>query len=552
MAKKLKKPRTPVWTKQWFGSRAVLIPSHNAETADRQALRVFLSKSHKPNTVLRSREATVGFFNQVYEFYRQRLLESAEVLASPAFVTLVLSEYDDTVVIDEEFKAGHLNPEESEKWKMESGVRRRGLKFLAETAAMVATAEPRLVRDDLLRDLLGKAQIAAEEIARAYMGSDWCHRLPEEQVELVVLPKHHPYRHEGSALSFEFQQKVARDLQQRYALSHLDAGLPPNFGRLYNVLDSPMKTDLGFSFTEAMRILMEIIDHSAAAQGFDIPFIEREYLNRTVCTNYGLSADAVQKLLGGFTFSKQPESERVFFNSNQEYRLWRRGFLQFPHPSGDHIVFSRRMARECLLNLARELEYGKIPAEWQTASVNKAVKTVERLSSADFEQTVVKELEGAGVRAWRGVKHIKVDNKKTPIDAKIGDLDTIAFLPDVGVLLVGEVKKILPKTEPRGFASDCDKLLGYETQLERKVNWVKNNLVDVRAHFADLAAQPDWVSRIWDVRGVMITMVPSYGAFYTKKFPCKCVSELLSDLHTECGREHSDFDSKIGSADMYL
>lgn len=83
----------------------------------------------------------------------------------------------------------------------------------------------------------------------------------------------------------------------------------------------------------------------------------------SVSNKYSLENRVVAKIISGFSLPKEKmeNEERVIWKPKQEYKAFTRAFFEFPHKMGKHLTWSKKMAKENLIQLYNGMAYKHCP-----------------------------------------------------------------------------------------------------------------------------------------------------------------------------------------------
>lgn len=220
--------------------------------------------------------------------------------------------------------------------------------------------------------------------------------------------------------------------------------------------------------------------------------------------------------------------DRVVWNPKQEHRALRRGFFAFPHETGQHLAFSREMARESLIHLIHGVCYKRLPVEWQHPDISTALEELSLKAGTWFEGEVSRNLRSLGITGGRRKRRITA---QLEIPADVGEIDFLGFDPLKGLLVLAEAKMVNSGLEAKYWRDDVEafvtKKKSYAVQFRKKVAWVRTNITRLSAAL-DL---PDGVG----VAPVMLTLYPCIAKTFIHDFPCVSLTEFMLDYRELAG-----------------
>jgi hypothetical protein len=486
------------------------------------------SGREKVNEILRFQ------FDHFYRLLRKEIPKTA----SRHLLEFVLGQYDATVEIEREHKTGCLTGEDRAYWGERGPVIRRALKHLAEMITMLAPPEvPELDSSALLLNL-DTIVIYAEMLVELYSLSDQTHGVHPNDTVLTICPEGRLDYLELKVKDFErysdFPSRVRRDTERQQVYL---PGLPVRYDLDFQavLLDEAFQAEFGFSYKDAIRIFMYLIDNAVVPDrgSFDIPFVRREHIVEQMSQMRGWLSASIDRLLTGFSLTKSAmEGEgRVIYKPKQEYRALRRGFFEMPHPTGPHLAWSRRMARECLFELMKGTVFQRCPTEWRGERTNKAFASLQNRTGDWFEGEVARNLASVGMHGMPSLKGgVGVGAARIAIPDAVGEIDYLGYLPADQLLIVLEDKMVDGGFEPTYFRDDISSFVTgkkpYAQQLGRKVAWVRDNLATVCNGLSTaLPGNPSVAPK--KLAGALVTLHPTYASYFIPDFPCNALTELM-------------------------
>ncbi len=431
-------------------------------------------------------------------------------------------------------------------WAEHGPLIRRSLKYLAELVTKQAPIrEFRLRRSDLIRNLEALL-ICGEMLVEMYILSDQTYGLHPDNTTLTIFP-------EGADLYWELEvdksdqfadlaERVRLDTERRGALI---PGKQPSLDFDFQgaELDTAFQEEFGFTYREAMQALRHLADTAVVInpKAFDVPFVHRDTIIEWWHEDRGWSEDTIARLLDGFTVTTAAmELEgRQVFKPKQEHRAYRRGFFEMPHESGLHLMWSRRMARECLLLLKDGTVFQHLPPEWRIGQINGALSKLQRKAGVWFEGQVAQVLQRLGAIGRSSLKdEIGVAADRIVIPQEVGEIDYLGYFPDERLLVLLEDKMVDSGSEPSHLRDDVSSFVTnkkpYAGQLRRKVEWVRNNVKDVCRGLSSALPDNPLISPTRLAAG-LVTLYPSYASYFIDDYPCVALSELVT-AHSEKDR----------------
>jgi hypothetical protein len=475
-----------------------------------------------------------------FAFYSNELGKLLPVVASRDFLEFVLFQFDLATQIEQLYKEGELSKAEDERWKEIGGVIRRALKYIAERVVLLYPDEAPSGDTELLLPAAERIWICAEEMVNLYMESDQTFSLFPDDISLEILPvgEHDYFAVELRKNCSDIHARVRYDLSNRHRFIS-DQSVLFDIEEHDKIIGKALKDTIGVSYREALGIIAEIIRGAQpASNGFPVPFIHKAQILDLCAERLDFARDEIKKVVAGFTISKQQmELEgREVWKPKQEYRAYRRGFFEFPHPSGEHLAFSKEMAAECFAILRRGVIFGQFPAEWRSESVNKSLSALSNLVGEHFEKVVEENLRTINFIGLRSAKKsIGVGEKRIVIPPDVGEIDFVGYSEVERIILIAECKIIRDSFEPRFFRDDVSDFVrskkAYINQLRKKVEWARDNQASIYEALVSTglykgSVEPEYLA------GALITYLPTIASCFIDDFPCISLTELMLDYES--------------------
>jgi len=481
-----------------------------------------------------------AIIDHIFTFYSNLLSSNLPHVASRDVMDFVLHQYDVSCEIRRSAERGELSASELDEWRSMSGRFRRALKYLAERIALLAPAEAPSVPRERFLHYLDRVWKGAEELVDLYQMSELLHSVFPENAALLVCP-------EGD--EFIFRMRINDDIHQDMGRrisesSHAKIRYPGRHPFEYDIdnydslLSGSFRDRVGMGFREIIQMINELnASVETFKESFHIPFVNREQVVRNLSNALGHDESSVDLALSGFTIAKEAmEKEgRVIWKPKQEYRAYRRAYFSFPHPTGQHLTWSKGMLIECLGFLSSELAFQQLAPEWRSPDVDKAVAKISNEAGGWFESVVHLNIDDLGLRARSYKKQIGVGSTALKIPHEIGDLDCLATSADEQLLVLAECKMVRSGTEPAFFRGDISKFTAgddaYFLQARRKARWVRQNFSAVLSAVAE-AHDDESVLGIERFSVLIITYFPSIASYFDESITCVSLAELLREYES--------------------
>lgn len=474
----------------------------------------------------------VKIVNLMYSEYYAILDEYLPKVSPRDFVTYLVAEYERYGQVSDAHKRHKLSEEDDLFWLGYAMHSRRGIKHVLELLCRSNMASDKVAKTkEEQEDAISMIFIAAEELVSLYMRSDNYNGVLDE-VTLTLDPAQHTYFHvdQDGQLKFDIRESV-RDLE-KYVPSPM---FLQDTQAHAEILDTSFMATLGLSYKDALGTLAWIIEqysdkNDPEALGM---FLGREAID-TIVLNFHVTSEQAERLLNGFSLSAKTMEDRELFKPKQEYRAYKRAFFKDAVDGVDWVFFSRRMAWESLTLLTSEVPFRKLPPEWQSASLKKALDVLSLKAGRWFEQVVERSLKTRGIAGSSSIKTLSLGNGQTlKVPPEVGEIDFLGFDEAKKLLVIIEVKQVGFATEPRMFRDDQSKFIegsnSYSAKFIKKYNWVLENVESVEQHFSHKFN----LDTSLELAGyAMITLYPTIASTKIKDFSCVSISEFMNRSHS--------------------
>lgn len=499
-------------------------PAHEDRVYKRIKCAVFESFSPGRYT---DKTVIVKIVNLMYKEYYAILDEFLPMVQPRDFVTFLVSEYERYGQVSEAHKRQKMSKENDDFWQAYALHSRRGIKHVLELLCRSNMAADKVARtQEEQEDAIAMVFIAAEELVSLYMRSD-NYRAILDEVTLTLDPNEFTYFHveEDGKVRFDIRQSVS-DFE-KYVPSPM---FLQDVKAHAEILDASFLETLGLSYKDALGTLGWVIEHYSDKDNPEaIGTFEWEEAIDTITLNLRITPVQAQLLLNGFSLSAQTMEDRELFRPKQEYRAYKRAFFRYPVDGVDYVFFSSRMALESLNILIADVPFKKLPPEWQSANVKKALDVLSLRAGRWFEQVVERNLETLGIAGSSSVKTLSLGNVQTlRIPSDIGEIDFLGFDEAQKMLVIIEAKQVGYATEPRMFRDDQSKFIegsdSYSAKFIKKYNWVLDNVESVEKHFAH---KFNLETKLERAGYAMVTLYPTIVSTKIKEFSCVSISEFM-------------------------
>lgn len=531
-----------------FGGVRIYRPNLDTEWAVRHEAEAGLRHSFSAG-LYSKRDDINAVLQKHFCFYDGMLKRLIPEIASRHLMEFVLTQYDLASAIhwkNERCEIIDLDPRS--RWKELGPNFRRAAKYIAECISMLAPGEAPNAELNQVVELIDRSWICAEQMVYLSNLSTQTFAIFPDATTLEIRPEGDQEWFRLSirdAEKFEaHRERLERDTASRKEVIDEHKTLYDR-ERLSRLVDPAFKNEFGITLTDVLEFAFSVAKNADPHdQGFDVSFVqEQKFLDSLVATK-GLSASQTKLIVDGLCLrkSKLLAEGRVVWNPKQEYRAYSRPFFEFPHESGTHFTWSRKMAEECLFTLYTRLAQKLLPVEWNAGGMAQALGGYEQEITTLFENIVIDRVKEQGIAASRFKRQIGVGASAIKIPDNIGEIDLLAYWPEENLVIVGDNKLVKPTHDPKTHRDDIGKFVeskkNYVDQVNRKMQWVIDNIRQIEAALGSVPEFPKSVTAK-GVAPVLVTYYPAFASYFISDLPCVALTELIAALKRKQGWPYS-------------
>ncbi|QDU79453.1 hypothetical protein Pla110_11630 [Polystyrenella longa] len=523
-----------------YGETVIFRPSMTTILELRRKTGQWLRARYPPGEYS-SKDDINNILNDYVQHHFKNILSIIDNCSSYETLIFFLEQYEKTANISSNQRDDRLTTEESLLWSKHGPIIRKSLRFLCDT--IVIRNQPNRSTQISVSELqLEELIIHSEEAIRLSVGSDATYHNEEGDIQIKIL---HPERDAIYSIRFEQSTNVS-EYENRIHAAVNEFQKHPDIHKIFrsakNVevyLDDKFKQVRGFTLSDVFK-LFELLILKSQRTGETIQSFERDRLVEVIGELLSLSSNQVNILLRGLTISECTlgDAPNYPWDHRRHNKLHGKPFYEINQANSNRIVtFSTERLKECHFELFSMLRESKLPAEWFTRELNNSVQKYSQAISKDFENYIVEELRNLHapkIFCSRFSKKIGSQNRYFRIPNQIGDLDILAYLPHEELLVIGECKVSKVPNDPRTFDSELRKFHDYQHQLNRKLEWCKQNISNIEQYLWLNEHFPNDI-RIKFVSPILITYYPSFATAHVNGFQCVSITELLSGLVAKQG-----------------
>ena len=468
---------------KYFGEYELFKPRQISERRFKQLANSFLIskcgiREYCDPTIVN--EIIKSFYNLCSDLLEKEFIK----LASWDFMEFVLYQFDQASSIEQLYKNGKLNETEKSNWVRIGPTFRRAAKFISEKITTFSPENSPSIPESQYLETFEMIWICAEEMVRSYMASDTTYLLFPENTLLRILPESDETYWtftSGSFLHNQFQEFIRIDTinRKRFISGKF---FPEDHDKHDEILGEELKKHVGVTYKTAIGVIANVIENSRPdPDGLPVPFIKYDSIISQLSENLKCSEEIIEKVLSGFIIPKKTESNEVreLWNPKQEYRAYIRGFFEFPHPTGKHIIFSKNLASESLQLLIVNAVSQKLPKEWRNEAIDIVLSKLAKEAGQWFENTVIENLNSIGIHGVNPKRNIGSKGNSLRIPNDVGEIDFLGYSSADKAMIICEFKMVAPSFEPKYIRDDVSEFIAdknsYKNKFKKKIQWVIQN-----------------------------------------------------------------------------
>lgn len=311
------------------------------------------------------------------------------------------------------------------------------------------------------------------------------------------------------------------DMLNRKAMDeNLKDGCYGTYSVLENIdlLNEAFIDELGFSFDEFKEFIWALINlNDKEVATFEIKVL----INKISNLKLGLNEEKIRKIIDCITLIKRDN----FLNPPKGYRRedvypWRfnreLSFTRRPAIiKGNELLWGNRQLYHMLIYIIDAINEGKFKAK--SKKMKKLIGDISNRRGEAFNDAVYEKIKKCGFKVFKNIKKI---NKKKITDEnrnELGDIDILYIIPKKKVIVVGEVKDFNFSKSPHEMQLEYEKMFkdtdtkkSFVTKHQRRCEWVKEHIEDLRIEFGLENAK-------WRVKSLFLVNEPIISnSFYGK------------------------------------
>lgn len=301
-----------------------------------------------------------------------------------------------------------------------------------------------------------------------------------------------------------------------------------------NKIDEAFADEYGFTFDQFTQCIFAISDYGDKIED-DVKRVPQQIIFKEVSKQTLISIDIIEKIINQISLCQRsdflvpPKPYKTYdvfpWRFNRDLSFTRRPIIQY---NGD-LIWGNRQLRHMWRYTVDLIMTGKYKA--RKPKLKQLIGKLSNKRGNDFNAAVAKKIslvEGLIVCE----KLSKINGKRITDENNnvLGDIDVLYIVPKNMKIVVGEVKDFSIAKNPYEMNQEYKRIFvdedkpSYLTKHKRRVEWVKNNIEDVKKHFS-------LVDGNWTVKSVMFVSEEIISnLFYHQKEKIIVYSNITKEL----------------------
>ncbi|PZX59149.1 hypothetical protein LV84_01175 [Algoriphagus ratkowskyi] len=397
---------------------------------------------------------------------------------------------------------------------------RRVLKLVLEQGCDIdlewdslSTGKEVLVMDDKIQELLYLGTWMyefADKIAFQKMIEE-CHQIYFDEEGLLVIDWQYHYGQTYNELFPMLAEDYKKGTFDEQAVFELRAKIEECF-----------KIEYDF----ASGVIFEIQKHHNPKSPY-LQTIEPDVLPLNLIQNYGINKEIAEIFYAGLTISRNNKLtvEEAIRKPHSTKRYIFRPILVYKIEGINRALVGKEKFAESIMVLSTNaIHWNAMLDEWLALEciqtfINKKGNEHDKILE-DKTEEIIKE---KGFLYCRNVKSFKQASKKNNVNidnAIAGEIDLIVVNSNQKIIYVADAKYNRARYEAVGYRMDYSQFINvekpaksYETKLNKKTDWIRNNLDTLKQHLSIVFNKPNVDLSGYKVVGIFIINTPTFYMF---------------------------------------
>ncbi len=299
-------------------------------------------------------------------------------------------------------------------------------------------------------------------------------------------------------------------------------------------LRDAIESCFGINYAFAGSQIFKIKEHHGP--GDPVQTIEPYVLPANLVAVLGVDPNLARAFYDGLTITRKNKLtlEDAILKPYSMQRYFFRPILVYTVGGVDRALVGKEKFTESIVVLATNaIHWGALPQEWLSLEcmqgfVSRKAREHDKILEDKIEGILKQNqlLYCRNIKSFKqlGANNVRIDN---PI---AGEIDFIIVNPAIQTVFVCDTKYNRARYEMVGFRNDYSNFLKeYESQLERKLTWLTQNLQLLQGHLRIVHKKPDLDLNGFSVKPAFLINTPTFYMF-NGKYPAVTLNRLTDFL----------------------
>lgn len=257
-----------------------------------------------------------------------------------------------------------------------------------------------------------------------------------------------------------------------------------------------------------------------------------EHLKTAILKELKCDENFINDFYAGLTVNKDNclSIEKCFFNNQSEFRFTYRPILEL-NVDGQiyNLIGYNKWIESMSLLSTNAFPFGLYPIEWtRHQKIKEFVQRTDNTHDKVLEDPIIQILNEKSFFNDSNVESFEQPNgQNINIKNNVGDIDVIFIDTDFKLIYVCECKHNRSRHDMNNWRRDYSNFKEkYETQLERKIDWVNQNKNTVETHFQQLYPE-NFQEKLaeYEIKGIFIINAPTVY-MYNGKYRAMTITDI--------------------------
>ncbi|TRV61643.1 MAG: hypothetical protein EWV86_14670 [Microcystis panniformis Mp_MB_F_20051200_S9D] len=280
-------------------------------------------------------------------------------------------------------------------------------------------------------------------------------------------------------------------------------------------LRGAIESCFGIDYDFAGGVIFEIKRHFSESE---FETVQLHVLPQNLVAQFGVSIEEASRFYEGLTLSRSNKMclEDLVYKPYNMNRYMFRPILVYKIGGEDRaLVGKQKFAESIFVMSTNAIHWNALPKEWlQNRSIEQFLSKMGNEHDKILEDAIEEKIQqnnflfARNIKSFKqgpGINNVNIDN------SVVGEIDFIIVNEKLRKIFVADSKYNRARYEVVGLRNDYSIFIQtYEPKLEKKTNWIRNNLPIVTAHFQVIYNRPKLDLAGFKVEGVFFINTPTF------------------------------------------